>query len=105
MVKEALTADQFRTFLTGKHFSAYAKTMPDNTRDDVFAFENQGEINSLEPCRVTYVPYKVYEQDGALKMDWVNLNVEYETFTVILIGENYFILTGASGEIIYTSIQ
>lgn len=107
--EKPVSIEAFKTAIVGKHFkvSAYYNNdgplpYPDNTLDDVFTFDSLGEINSLEPCRITYVPFTIYQEGELVKMDWVNLSVSYETFVVKEVSNDYFILEGLNHYIKYS---
>lgn len=94
-----VTIEQFSAFITSHQFGIVGT-------DDVFTFDpDQGCIVSVVPCRTTYVPYRIYEEDGAVKIDWVNLDVQYETFVVSEVGSNHFTLKSQQHYITYTVIK
>lgn len=110
--EKPVSIEAFKSVIAGRHFkvSAYYNNdgplpYPENTLDDVFSFEELGEINSKEPCRITYVPFTIYQEGTAVKMDWVNLSVSYETFEVRDVSEDGFTLVGLTHSIRYATVK
>jgi hypothetical protein len=94
-----VTIDQFSAFIQTHQFGV-------SGTDDTFTFDpEQGCIVSVMPCRTTYVPYRIYQERGVVKFDWVNLSVQYETFVVSEIAADHFTLKSQQHYITYTVIK
>jgi hypothetical protein len=107
LTEKPVTVDQFRTLVTGNTFSvtAYSGTIPypESTDDNVYWFTDSiGTIDSKEPCIQYNAPLRIYAEGNDVKMDWVNLSVEYATYRIKEVGINYFVLEGNEHTITYT---
>jgi hypothetical protein len=105
--EKTVTVEQFRTLVTGNIFSltAYSGSIPypESTDDNLYWFTDSiGTIDSKEPCIQYNVPLRIYAEGNEVKMDWVNLSVQYATYKIKEVGINYFVLEGKQHTITYT---
>jgi hypothetical protein len=102
-----VTIESFKALVANNtfHVTAYSGTIPypESIDDNIYWFSDSiGTIDSKEPCIQYNVPLRVYDDGGEVKIDWVNLSVQYETYTIKEIGADYFILEGDRQIITYT---
>jgi hypothetical protein len=109
-LENPVTVEGFNALVAGKTFNvtAYSGTIPypESTDDNVFWFTGDlGTIDSKEPCIQYNVPLRVYQEGTEVKIDWVNLSIEYATYTIKEVGTDYFVLEGQQHTITYSLIQ
>jgi hypothetical protein len=105
-----VTVESFKALATGNTFrvTAYSGAIPypESTDDNIFWFTDSiGTIDSKEPCIQYNVPLRVYQEGREVKIDWVNLSVQYETFVVSEIGSDHFTLKSQQQTVTYTVIK